>query len=98
MTVHGPGFFAGGDAWRKSRLWGWLVHQRYKLQWEEHKDRGEEHRCTLTLQQKMLLINWCVRPIPEFNVVVSMVKMFALHKYFLALVYSRIASTMMEEK
>lgn len=73
------------------------MHQRYKLQWEEHKDRGEEHRSTLTVQQKVLLMNWCLKLIPEYNVVVSMVKMVALHTYFLDLVYLRVASTKLEE-
>lgn len=98
VTVHGPGYFAGGDLWRNRRLLGWLVHQSYKLQWKEHKEDGQEHRCTLALQQNVLMMKWCMRLIPQYNVVVSMVNMFAMHTCFLALVNSRVTSTMLGGK
>lgn len=74
------------------------MHQSYKLQWKDHKEVGQEHRCTLTLQQDMLMMKWSLRLIPQYNAVVSMVNMFAMHTCFLALVDSRVASTMLGGK
>lgn len=92
--MHGPGYLAGADLWRKRRLLGWLVHQSYKLQWEEHKEAGQEHRCTLTIQLNIMMMKWNLGLIPPYEVVVRMVKMFAVHTCFFS--FSKVASTILE--
>lgn len=54
------------------------MSQTYKLEWEEHKARGQEHQCTMTVLQKVLLMKSST-PIPEVKAVVKLVNTVAVY-------------------